>query len=172
MTVPDPAQIISLLAGQRLTLAVAESLTGGLLAAAITDVPGSSEVFRGGVVAYASDLKTALLGVPADLLAHYGAVDPGVAQAMAQGARERLGASVAVATTGVAGPGPSEGKAPGTVHIAVSTAGAVSTAAAVSTAGDCVTRTLALAGGRNEVRRATVEECLSLLWSTMTGQPD
>ncbi|HEV2377363.1 MAG TPA: CinA family protein [Streptosporangiaceae bacterium] len=154
----SPAQIIALFAERGLSLAVAESLTGGLLAAAITDVPGASEVFRGGVVAYASDLKTALLGVPADLLARHGAVDPGVAQAMAQGAREQLGASVAVATTGVAGPGPAEGKAPGTVHIAV------------STAGDCVTRTLALAGGRNEVRRATVEECLSLLWSTMADQ--
>lgn len=98
------AQIIGLLAARGQTAAVAESLTGGLLAAAFTSVPGASAVFRGGVVAYASDLKAAILGVPADLLERRGAVDPEVAAEMAAGVRSRLAATVGAATTGVAGP--------------------------------------------------------------------
>jgi nicotinamide mononucleotide (NMN) deamidase PncC len=78
-------------AGQ--TVAIAESLTGGLVAAALTSVPGASVVVRGGVIAYATELKTALLDVPSDLLARYGAVHPGVAAAMAIGVRQRLGAT-------------------------------------------------------------------------------
>lgn len=101
------------------TLAVAESLTGGLVAAALVDVPGASRALRGGVVAYATDLKAALLGVDPALLADRGAVDPDVASAMAQGVRTRLGADVGLATTGVAGPDPQDGHAPGTVHVAV-----------------------------------------------------
>ena len=88
-----------------LTLAAAESCTGGLVAARLTSVPGSSEVFRGGLVAYADDVKQAELGVPAELLRRHGAVSAEVAAAMAAGARERLQADVAVSTTGVAGPG-------------------------------------------------------------------
>src|ERR1700729_3739333 len=95
-------------AGQ--TLATAESLTGGLVAAALTSVPGASAAFRGGVVAYATDLKAAVLGVPDDLLQLRGAVDPDVAEAMAQGARARLGTTVGISTTGVAGPDPADGK--------------------------------------------------------------
>ncbi|HEY4413220.1 MAG TPA: nicotinamide-nucleotide amidohydrolase family protein, partial [Gaiellaceae bacterium] len=87
------------------TLATAESCTGGLVAARLTSVPGSSDVFLGGVVAYADDVKVCELGVPAELIAEHGAVSPEVAEAMAQGARERLGADVAVAVTGIAGPG-------------------------------------------------------------------
>jgi nicotinamide-nucleotide amidase len=85
-------------------LATAESCTGGLVAARLTSVPGSSAVVLGGVVAYADEVKRAELGVPAELLAEYGAVSAEVAAAMAQGARERLGADVAVAVTGIAGP--------------------------------------------------------------------
>jgi nicotinamide-nucleotide amidase len=85
-------------------LATAESCTGGLVAARLTSVPGSSEVVLGGVVAYADEVKRAELGVPAELLAAYGAVSAEVAAAMARGARERLGADVAVAVTGIAGP--------------------------------------------------------------------
>lgn len=103
------------------TLATAESLTGGLVGGAITAVPGASAVYRGGVVAYATDLKNQLLGVDAGLLARAGAVDPEVARSMASGARTRLGADVGLATTGVAGPSPQDGTAPGTVWVGVAT---------------------------------------------------
>ena len=85
---------------------MAESLTGGLVAAALTDAPGSSAAFRGGVVAYATELKADLLGVDAMMLRRHGAVYPPVAAAMAEGVRARLGATYGVATTGVAGPSP------------------------------------------------------------------
>lgn len=91
--------------GRGLTVAAAESCTGGLVAAAITDVAGSSGYFRGGVVAYGDEAKEALLSVPADVLAAHGAVSAQVARAMAMGARHRLGAALAVSVTGVAGPG-------------------------------------------------------------------
>ncbi|MCW2609670.1 MAG: cina protein, partial [Cryptosporangiaceae bacterium] len=84
------------------TLAVAESLTGGLLAATLVAVPGASTVFRGGLVVYATDLKVTLAGVPADLLAERGPVDGDVAAALAAGARDRCGADWGLATTGVA----------------------------------------------------------------------
>lgn len=150
------AQIIGLLAARGQTAAVAESLTGGLLAAALTSVPGASAVFRGGVVAYATDLKATILGVPTDLLERHGAVDPEVAAEMATGVRSRLAATIGAATTGVAGPDPSDGKPVGTVYIAVSIgpdAGPASTAV----------RSLALRGSRDEIRRETVAQCLRLL---------
>ena len=149
------AQVVGLLTRRRQTVAVAESLTGGLLGAAITIVPGASSVFRGGVIAYATDVKAALLGVSAALLAERGAVDPDVAGAMAAGVRERLGAAIGAATTGVAGPDAADGKPPGTVHIAVSTVGGT------------VVQTLALSGGRDEIRRDTVERSLRLMWSVL-----
>jgi nicotinamide-nucleotide amidase len=149
------AGIVGVLTERGQTVAVAESLTGGLLGAAITAVPGASVVFRGGIIAYATELKAALLGVPSDLLAAHGAVHPEVAAAMAAGARDRLGATFGVATTGVAGPDPAEGKQPGTVHIAV------------SSGSQSVTRDLALAGDRNDIRRDTVQQALSLLWSVL-----
>jgi nicotinamide-nucleotide amidase len=132
------------------TLACAESLTAGLVAATVADTPGASNVLRGGVVAYAADLKTALLGVPADLLDRVGTVDAGVATAMAEGVRERLGATWGLATTGVAGPGPAEGKPAGTVHVAV--AGPSGTA----------TRLLRLKGTRAQVRAGAVAGVLAL----------
>ncbi len=92
------------LAGGDLTLVVAESCTGGLLASAITDQPGSSAYFKGGVVAYSNDIKERLLAVPADLIARHGAVSEEVARAMAEGARSRLDADLAVSITGIAGP--------------------------------------------------------------------
>jgi len=149
------ARIVGLLTRRQQTVAVAESLTGGLLGAAITTVPGASVIFRGGVIAYATDLKAALLGVPAALLAERGAVDPDVAGAMAAGVAQRLGATAGVATTGVAGPDPADGKPPGTVHIAVRAGGGT------------VAETLALAGSRDEIRRQTVVRCLRLVWSVI-----
>ena len=103
------------------TLATAESLTGGLVGAAITSVPGASQVYRGGVVAYASDLKTQLLGVDEGLLSRVGAVDAEVVGSMAEGVRVRLGADYGLATTGVAGPDSQDGKPPGTLWIGVAT---------------------------------------------------
>jgi nicotinamide-nucleotide amidase len=149
------ARIVSVLTERKQTLATAESLTGGLLGAAITAIPGASSVYRGGIVAYATELKAVLLGVPADLLARHGPVHPGVAAAMAAGARDRLGATWGLATTGVAGPEAVDGHPPGTVHIAVS-AGAAP-----------VTRSLALPGGRDQVRHETVGEVLRLLWNAL-----
>ena len=101
-----------------LTLATAESCTGGMIAARLTSVPGSSEVFLGAVVSYADEVKAAQLGVPETVLETHGAVSAETAAAMARGARERLGADVAVAVTGIAGPGGgSEAKPVGLVHV-------------------------------------------------------
>ncbi len=133
-------------------MATAESLTGGLVAAALTDVPGSSNAFRGGVVAYATELKAEVLGVDVGMLKRHGPVYAPVAAAMADGVRQRLGATIGVATTGVANPGPQDGHPAGTVHVAVSLGLA-----------DTVVRTMALAGTRDEVRRLTVERVLGLL---------
>ena len=91
--------------GRGLTVAAAESCTGGMVAAAITDIAGSSGYFAGGIVAYSNEAKESLLGVPGEVLAAHGAVSAQVARAMATGARERLGAGLAVSVTGVAGPG-------------------------------------------------------------------
>jgi nicotinamide-nucleotide amidase len=144
-------EIIRLLTRRGETVAAAESLTGGLVAAALTDVPGASNAFRGGVIAYATELKAEALGVDVTLLKRHGPVYAPVAAAMAEGVRQRLGATIGVATTGVAGPGPQDGQPAGTVHIAV------------SLAGDTVVRTMALAGNRDEVRRLTVDRVLGLL---------
>jgi len=97
--------VLDLCRTRGLTLAAAESCTGGLVAARLTDVAGASDVFRGSVVAYADEVKEGELGIPADLLERFGAVSAEVAQAMAAGARGRLGADVGVAVTGIAGPG-------------------------------------------------------------------
>lgn len=145
------AEVIRTLVLTRHTVATAESLTGGLVAASLTDVPGSSNAFRGGVVAYATELKAQLLGVDPGMLERFGPVHAPVAAAMADGVRDRLGATIGVATTGVAGPGPQDGQSAGTVHVAV------------SLSGDTVVRTMALPGNRDEVRRLTVERVLGLL---------
>jgi nicotinamide-nucleotide amidase len=147
------AEIIAMLVARGQTLAVAESLTGGLLAAALTSVPGASAAFRGGVVSYATDLKATLLGVPSDLLDRHGAVHPAVAAAMAEGARSRLAATVGAATTGVAGPDPADGQPVGTVHVAVSPGAGVAPQV----------RSLALSGDREQIRAATVTQVLGLL---------
>ena len=118
-----PDLVLQRLQRQGRTLALAESCTGGLLAARLTDVPGSSAVLRGGVVAYANEAKTSLLGVEPALLQQHGAVSEAVALAMANGARTRFAADVAVATTGIAGPGGGTAQKPvGTVCFALATA--------------------------------------------------
>jgi nicotinamide-nucleotide amidase len=109
---------IRMLVERGLTLATMESATGGLLASLLTDVPGSSNAFRGGLVSYATDLKEQW-GVPAEVLAAHGAVSIETARAMAEAARERTGANIGISITGVAGPDEQEGKPVGTVHIAV-----------------------------------------------------
>ncbi|MEU1124785.1 CinA family protein [Streptomyces sp. NPDC005899] len=134
------------------TLAVAESLTGGLVAAELTSVPGASQSFRGSVTAYATPLKERLLGVDGALLAERGAVDPDVAAAMARGVREALGADWGVSTTGVAGPDPQDGKPVGTVYVAVRGPGG---------AGKVVG--LRLNGERADIRKESVRCVLELL---------
>jgi nicotinamide-nucleotide amidase len=147
-----------LLAERKATVAVAESLTGGLLGAELTGMPGSSATFVGGVVAYATPLKNLLLGVPADLLAAHGAVHPDVAAAMAAGVRDRLGASYGLAVTGVAGPDPQDGQPVGTVHVAVAGSGEHPAVRSVR---------LPVAGegerARGPIRRMTVVHALDLL---------
>jgi nicotinamide-nucleotide amidase len=114
-----PAVVLRRLVAAGETVAVAESLTGGLLGAALTELPGSSAAFRGGLLVYATDTKAALAGVPAEVLAADGAVSSATAEALARGARERLGATWGVGVTGVAGPDEQEGQPVGTVHVAV-----------------------------------------------------
>lgn len=141
------------LVAQGQTLATAESCTGGMIAARLTDRAGSSAYFLGGVVVYSNALKTALLGVPEALLARHGAVSAEVAGAMVRGARRNLGADWAVAVTGVAGPGASEAKPAGLVYLAVAGPHRV-----------LVVERQDFSGGRAAVRRQTVERALELLW--------
>ncbi len=117
-------QLAQELRNRRLTLATAESCTGGLVGAMLTETPGSSAWFLGGVTAYANRIKTDLLGVPPALIETHGAVSPEAARAMAEGARNRLGADFAVSLTGIAGPdGGSPAKPVGLVYIAVASSG-------------------------------------------------
>ena len=120
--VPSPeAALVAALAARRMTLSVAESCTGGLIAKRLTDIPGCSDVVAGGAVTYQTREKTAVLGVSADLIEREGVVSEAVARAMAEGARRRFDTDVAIATTGYAGPGGGTEKEPvGTVYVAVS----------------------------------------------------
>jgi competence/damage-inducible protein CinA-like protein len=115
---PIEAHVLALCRERGWTMGTAESCTGGLVAARLTGIPGSSDVFRGGIVAYGNEIKQAELDIPADLLAEHGAVSPEVAEAMAKGARARLGVDVAVSVTGIAGPdGGTEDKPVGLVYL-------------------------------------------------------
>lgn len=108
--------------GRGVTVATAESLTAGMVAAVLADTPGASAMLQGGVVSYNNTVKRDILGVPQDLLDAVGSVDEAVASAMAEGARRVCGADLAVSTTGVAGPDAHDGKAVGTVFVGVATA--------------------------------------------------
>jgi nicotinamide-nucleotide amidase len=145
-------EVHELLLARGETLAVAESLTGGALGAAITAVPGVSATFRGGITAYATDLKAGLVGVDPDLLRDHGPVDPDVALAMAVGVRARLGATYGLATTGVAGPDPQDGHPPGEVYVAVAGPEALA-----------MVEHLRLSGDRPAVRAGAVGAALHLL---------
>jgi PncC family amidohydrolase len=114
----DSLAVTVILAMQGRSVATAESLTGGQLGSTITAIPGASKIYRGGVIAYATDLKTDLLGVSQSLLAEGGAVQAQVALEMATGAAQRLDAEFGLAVTGVAGPDSQDGHLPGTVFVA------------------------------------------------------
>lgn len=149
-------QIGQLLTGRR--IATAESCTGGLLAARLTERPGSSAYLAGGLVAYANDAKTELLGVDPALIEAHGAVSEPVAEAMAAGALRRFGADTAVAITGIAGPGGgSDDKPVGTVCFTVTLAGEPPS-----------TRTLRLPGNRNDIRERSTTVAMHLLRSVLT----
>lgn len=111
------AEVVSYGVVHKITVATAESLTAGLVAATIADIPGASAVLRGGVVSYANEVKAAVLGVSEALLAARGSVDPQVAEEMAAGTRVACGADFGISTTGVAGPDAHDGKSVGTVYI-------------------------------------------------------
>jgi nicotinamide-nucleotide amidase len=161
-TVDD--QVAELLRGRR--LAVAESCTAGLLAARVTDRPGSSEYFAGGVVAYSNEAKTELLGVPAGLIEKHGAVSEEVAVAMAEGAIARFSADVAVGLTGIAGPdGGSEEKPVGLVCFCVKSAGAGEGAA------EPIVRSVVLPGSRSDVRDRATTVAFHLLRRMLRGEP-
>lgn len=151
MSAHDPAAVHALLQGNGETLATAESLTGGLLATLLTDVPGASRSYLGGVVAYATSVKQAVLGVPQAVVDEYGVVSAACAEAMARGVRDRTGATYGLSTTGVAGPDQQEGRPVGTVFVGV--------------AGPAGTHSveLALRGDRSAVRNGTCEAALSVL---------
>lgn len=156
VAVADPVSVVHRLVGTGRTVAVAESLTGGLVLAALTSVPGASAVVRGGVVAYAEELKTELLGVEPELLRRESAVSQGVALQMARGCRALMGASFGLSTTGEAGPDSASGRPVGTFFVAVS-----------GPQGDAVSRSVAV-GGRAQVREAAVRAAVALLRQTMS----
>jgi len=139
-------------------VAVAESLTGGLVAAALTDIPGASVVVRGGVLAYATDVKAHVLGVNEVLLAQVGAVDADVAEQMASGVRSLMGATYGLATTGVAGPDRVDGKPVGTVYVAV------------VGPGSSRVKALSLSGDRGDIRADSVLAALTLLAEELGAQ--
>lgn len=140
-------------------MACAESLTGGLVCAELTAVPGASATVRGGVVAYATDCKVSVLGVDPALTARVGAVDPDVADQMAEGVRRLFDAEVGIATTGVAGPDPQDGQPVGTVHVSVATPAGI------------VRRRLALGGTREEIRAETVRSSVVLAADAAARNP-
>ncbi|NCA18971.1 MAG: CinA family protein [Actinobacteria bacterium] len=156
----EVAEILALLRARGESLSVAESLTGGLLGGALTQVAGSSDVFLGGVVAYNARIKSELLDIPAELIADRGVVSGEVAVAMASAVARITGSDWAIATTGVAGPGASEGVPAGTVWIAI---------AGPEAPGLPLSQLLTLHGGRQEIRIATIARALEAFTRILRG---
>jgi nicotinamide-nucleotide amidase len=153
-------QVAALLREGGLTIATAESCTGGLLAARLTDLPGSSEYVAGGLVVYSNEAKTALAGVPESLIERVGAVSAEVAEALADGARSRVGADVGVGITGIAGPGGgSESKPVGLVWLSVA-----------GPDGARITRSTTLPGGRADVRDRSTTVAMHLVRRLLRGE--
>lgn len=153
------ARVIDVLDRLGYSLGTAESLTGGLVCAALVDVPGASRVVRGAIVAYDPTVKTKVLGVDAGLIARCGTVHADVARQMAQGAQKLLGSDVAVSITGVAGPGPAEGHEPGTVIVAIAVGD-----------DEVQVQTHRFTGDRSQVRQQSVFAALSALAVTLEEQ--
>ncbi|GID25856.1 CinA family protein [Paractinoplanes brasiliensis] len=141
------------------TFATVESLTGGLVASTVVEIEGVSKVYKGGLVVYATELKHVLAGVPESLLAERGPVDPDVAKALAEGTRARCDTTWAVATTGVAGPEPQDGKPVGLVYVAVAGPGVAEV------------RELNLDGDRDAIRTESVTRALLLLAECLKDAP-
>lgn len=148
-------QVVDALAGRHLSLASCESLTAGLVSARVADVPGASAVLRGGLVTYSSQLKIDLLGMDPQWVAEHGVVNAATARHMAAAVTDICRADLGVACTGVAGPDPQDGVAPGTVHVAVARAGQPWQQAHAEL--------LTLSGDRSHIRHATVEACLGIV---------
>ncbi|PXA76083.1 CinA family protein [Auritidibacter sp. NML100628] len=144
--------LVHTLTDRGLTVATAESLTAGLLAARIADVPGASAILNGGVVSYQNKIKQRVLGVDAHLLSTRGAVDPVTAEQMARGAQRVCDSDIGISTTGVAGPEPHQGKDVGTVYIGLCIADHVSQHVE-----------LHLQGDRAQIRHQTVEAAITQL---------
>jgi nicotinamide-nucleotide amidase len=152
-------QVATLLRTSRRTVATAESCTGGLLAGRLTELPGSSEYFQGGIVAYSNRAKQELAGVAGELIERHGAVSQEVCEALAHGAAERLHASVGIGVTGIAGPdGGSEEKPVGLVWVSVAGAG-----------GEPLTRSVNLPGGRVDIRDRATTVAMHLLRRALSG---
>lgn len=155
----DAIALVALLKQKGLTVSTAESCTGGLIASTIVDVPGASAVFPGGAVTYASSVKTALLGVPEELIRERGVVSSDVAAAMAEGARKRFGTDLAVSVTGVAGPDGGTPEAPvGCVYIGV------------AVKDKTVTFREDIPGDREEVRRGAAERAIRRCLTALTNE--
>ncbi|MDU1063783.1 MAG: CinA family protein [Cutibacterium avidum] len=150
-------RLIAGLSERGLTAATCESLTAGLVSATITTVPGASAVFRGGLVTYASDLKTKLAGVDAGWIAENGVINSITAAQMAMGCRKACRADIGLSCTGVAGPDPQDGEGAGTVFIGAVYEGAP------------IVKHLQLEGPREEIRRATVQALLDLGCEVLSG---
>ena len=168
---PDTAVVVrrclEMLADRGQSVASCESLTGGLVGATITAVPGASAVYRGGLITYATDLKAHLAGVDRRMLERHGAVSAQTARQMALGAARVCGADWGLATTGVAGPGPQEGRRPGTVFVSV-TRPALDRGCEGGPGHGPDVEQLDLAGGRDRIRRLSVAALLSLFERRLT----